>query len=235
MTRLVRVDRLGGAAYLALGVIGCGGAPGSVVPVGAQPATAEEAGVWVAGTRVAEPTLHRFRFRFRDANSSAGGRGTARITPGDSLRFDVIGPLGAGRAAAFIVGDSTQWAQPEEDVRKLAPNFPLLWAMFGIAQLPADPGAVFRFEDERVTAWRFVAGADTLEYAWVRGPEPRLIADVRGADGRLGRVETVLQADGTLKSSRLDVVRPPARLSLTYGSTAQPADFPPDTWSRPAP
>ena len=43
----------------------------------------------------------------------------ARLALPDSVRFDVVGPLGSGRAAAFVIGDSSIWADPEEDVKKL--------------------------------------------------------------------------------------------------------------------
>lgn len=231
-----RFDRHFRAAYLALALAACGGGvPGPVVPVGAVPATRAEAEAWVARTRAAEPVLIRFRWLFRDRDGSAGGRGSARITPGDSLRFDVVGPLGSGRGAAFVIGDSAAWAQPEEDISKLVPNYPLLWAMLGIARLPAGEGTVSRFQDARLTAYRFVHGTDTVEYAILTGSDRRLVADVRRADGRLGRVETVFGSDGVLKSSRLEVPGAPARLDITYGSTASSPPFPPDTWVPPEP
>jgi hypothetical protein len=233
--RTIRVDRLRGATYLALTAAGCGGAPGPVVPSGAQPAALAEAEAWVARTRAPQPTTLRFRWLFRDQDGSAGGPGSARMTPTDSLRFDIAGPLGSGRGAAFVIGDSARWAQPEEDISKLVPNYPLLWAMLGVARLPVPPGAVTRYQDERLTAYRFVSGADTVEYAWFPGPAPRLVADVRRADGRLGRVETVFGPDGAPASSRLDVPRPPARLTITYTRMTRSDAFPPDTWIPPAP
>ncbi len=36
------------------------------------------------------------------------GRGTARIVPPDSLRFDYAGPLGFGSGAAVVIGDSVR-------------------------------------------------------------------------------------------------------------------------------
>lgn len=186
-------------------------------------------------TGIRDPVIHRFRWQFRDPVGSAGGPGSARITPGDSLRFDVAGPFGSGRGAAFVIGDSARWAQPEEDVRKLVPNYPLLWAMLGIVRLPVMVEDVRRFEDARMTAWRFVSGPDTTEYAWIRDEEPRLIADVRHAGERIGRVETRFDAAGRLKSSRLDVPSAPARLDIRYVSSEKTDGFPPETWAPPAP
>ena len=234
--KCLRVDRLLVAPYLAVSLTGCGASRLSpVIPVGAVPSTLAEASAWVDSTGTREPVIHRFRWQFRDAVGSAGGPGSARITPGDSLRFDVAGPLGSGRGAAFVIGDTARWAHPEEDVRKLVPNYPLLWAMLGIVRLPVTVDEVRRFEDARVTAWQFVSGMDTTEYAWIRDPEPRLIADVRQAGGRIGRVETRFDAEGRLKSSRLDVPSAPARLDIRYVSTERTDRFPPDIWTPPAP
>lgn len=227
------IDRILAAAYLAL--TACGGAPGPVVPTGAAPSTPAAAQAWIDGSAADGHLLHRFRWLFRDREGSAGGRGTARITPGDSLRFDVVGPLGTGRGAAFVVGDSALWAEPEEDVAKLVPNYPLLWAMLGVARLPVPVAEVSWYQDEKLTAWRFIQGSDTTEYARFNGPPVRLVADVRQAGRRLGRVETVFTPEGRLKSSRLDVPTAPARLDISYNSTAASDPFPLNVWQRPAP
>lgn len=230
------VDRLLAAAYLGAGLTACGGLPGSVVPAGAVPASADMAADWMAETRPDQAVLHQFRWKFREATGgSAGGPGSARITPGDSLRFDAAGPLGTGRGAAFVIGEEPQWAEPEEEVQKLVPNYPLLWAMLGVARLPVPVGEVTRFEADRLVAWRFVNGADTVEYAWIAGTEARLIADVRQASGRVGRVETIFKADGGLKSSRLDVPSGPARLDINFVSSRRATGFDPDIWIRPTP
>lgn len=230
------IDRFLVATYLGLVGAGCaGGAPAPVMPLGGQPATAGEALGWFDGIRAPSAVVHRFRWLYRDREQSAGGRGSARITPGDSLRFDVAGPLGSGRGAAFVVGDSARWAQPEEDVRKLVPNYPLLWAMMGVARLPARFTEVTKYEDGKLTAWRFTNGADTVEFARMAGPPIKLIADVREGGERVGRVETLFNVDGTPKSARLDVPRTPARLDITYGSSTKATGFPPDTWVPPQP
>lgn len=229
-----RIDRLSGVIYFALSLAGCGGGtPGPVLPTGAVPATGDAARAWFGPLQVSAPVLYRFRWSYRDLEGSAGGRGTARIVRGDSLRFDVVGPLGSGRGAAFVIGDSAEWAQPEEDVRKLVPNYPLLWAMLGIPRLPTGFDEVSRFEDGRLVAWRFVTGGDTVEVARMHGPPARLITDVRRAGGRLGRVETRFGPDGAPASARLIVPGTPARLDITYVSTSRPEGFPSDTWRRP--
>jgi hypothetical protein len=179
------------------------------------------------------PVLHRFKWQYRDRDQAAGGRGSARIAGRDSLRLDLIGPLGAGRGAAFVIGAEQQWAEPEEEVRKIAPDYQLLWAMLGIPRLPDSIDAVTRFEGPGLVAWRIVRGADTVEFARQTGGEGRFMADVRQAGVRVGRVQTTYNVDGALKSSRLDVPRGPARLDLNYYATSRPAGFPADTWHPP--
>jgi hypothetical protein len=219
--------------YLALSCAACGGGmPGTVIPVGARPATLDEAREWFAGARTGGAVLYRFRWQYRDLAEAVGGRGSARITS-DSLRFDVAGTLGSFRGAAVVVGDTSRWAEPEEEVARFVPSYPLLWAMLGVARMPAVTGEITRAEDDRMVAWRFVDGSDTVEYARLSGPPVRLIADVRRHDGRLGRVETVFGPSGIPRSARLVVPGPPARLDITYVSTESIPGFPADIWARP--
>lgn len=199
------------------------------------PAEVASARAWTGASRPAESRLVRFRFQFRDDQGAAGGRGTIRLTPGDSLRFDVIGALGVGRGAAFVIGDSAVWAQPEEDVRKLVPNYPLLWAMLGVARPPQSGATVRRFGDAQVEAWQFAAGPDTVEYVRSGAPSGKLIAEVRQAGRRVGRVETTFGPDGLPVSARLVVPSGPARLDITIVSTATGTTFETDTWDPPPP
>lgn len=100
------------------------------------------------------------------------GRGTARIAPPDSLRFDYAGPLGLGSGAAVIIGDSVQWADPAKNFRSLVPAIPMLWAAFGMVRPPADDAAVFSAQlgdsvgggPTRRVVWRFAQREDTLDY-----------------------------------------------------------------------
>ena len=101
--------------------------------------------------------------------------------------------------------------------------------------LPAAVTEAARYEDAKLTAWRLVSGADTVEFARLVGPPLKLVAEVRQAGERIGRVETVFAEDGTLKSSRLDIPRAPARLDLTYVSSGRTQPFAPDIWLRPEP
>lgn len=227
------IRRSGSLAGLALAAACGGGPPPLVIPAGGTPSTSAEVRVWADSFRAGALVLHRFKWQYRDRDQAAGGRGSARIAGRDSLRLDMIGPLGAGRGGAFVIGEEEQWAEPEEEVRKIAPNYQLLWAMLGIPRLPASYEEVTRYEGPGLVAWRLVSGADTVEFARQAGTDIRFMADVREAGVRVGRVQTTYNADGSLKSSRLDVPRGPARLDLNYYATSRPASFPADTWSPP--
>jgi len=205
------------------------------MPVGLAPATVEEASQWAAATRPGENRELRFRMTFQDEQGSGGGRGRARLALPDSIRFDMVGPLGSWRGAGFVVGDTAIWAEPEEDVRKLVPNYPLFWAMLGIARAPNPGSSVRKVADGIVTAWQFVSAGDTVEYIREAGPAGRLIAEVRQDGRRIGRVETKFGPDGLPVSSRLVVTERPARLDLTFNQNQKVNAFAPDTWTRPAP
>lgn len=223
------VDRRIGATYLALAAAACRPAPGPLLPVGARPVSVEQVGSWVTATIPSEHRLRRFKWLFRDERSSAGGRGSARIAPPDSLRFDVAGPFGSGAASAVVIGDRPVWVEPPDAIRKLVPNYPLLWAMFGIARMP-DSGVTLRgLTDGPVTAWQYAGPSDTIEYVRTTGGPSRLVAEVRQAGEIIGRAETTIGADGAPVSSRLTVPSAPARLDLTFLSTTR-ADFAPDIW-----
>jgi hypothetical protein len=231
MAQRLLIDRPGRLAYLgwALAGLACGGAPGSVVPVSAGPVTSAQVAEWVGGTRPPGHRLHRFKWLFRDDKSSAGGRGSARIAPPDSMRFDVAGPFGSGAASAAVVGDQPLWAEPPDAVRKLVPNYPLMWGMFGVAQPPSAGAGLRGLADGGTLAWQYVEGADTIEYARTPGSPTRMVTMVRRAGEIVGRAETTLDSTGAPVTARLTVPSVPARLDLTFLSTAQ-ADFAPDIW-----
>ncbi len=204
------------------------------VPTGMAPATVSAATVWAESTRPAEPRDIRFGFQFLDERGSAKGSGRARLAPPDSLRFDVRGPLGMGRAAAFVAGDTAIWAEPEDEVQKLVPNYPLFWAMLGIVRPPDSGSTVRTFADATVTAWQFISRGDTVEYVREDAPAGRLLAEARRDGRRIGRVETNFSPDGLPAKSRLIVPSTPARLDLTFSQNGKAGTFAPETWTRPA-
>ena len=230
MRQRVFVDRGKCLAYLALASVGCRSAPGPLVPEGARAVTIEQVASWVNATRPTEDRLHRFKWLFQDERSSAGGRGSARIAPPDSMRFDVAGPFGSGAASAAVIGSQPLWAQPPDAVKKLVPNYPLMWAMFGVARLP-EPGDSLRgLANDGTVAWQYANATDTVSYLRTTGKSGRLVAEVRQSGKVVGRAETTLDSAGAPLSARLVVPSVPAKLNLTFLSTGR-ADFAPEIWT----
>jgi hypothetical protein len=229
MAQRLLVDRDVRIAYLFLLLAGCRSEPGQLVPVAAQPVAAEQVATWVTETVPTERRLHRFKWLFRDEKSSAGGRGSARIAPPDSMRFDVAGPFGSGAASAVVVGEQPVWVEPPDAIRKMVPDYPLMWAMFGVARLPNDGASLRGLADGRITAWQYAEAGDTTEYVRTTGSPTKLVTEVRRAGEVIGRAETTLDSTGAPVSSRLTVPSVPARLDLTFSSTTQ-ADFAPEIW-----
>lgn len=200
------------------------------MPADIPPVDRGQVGAWVSATLPSEKHLLRFKWLFQDERSSAGGRGSARIAPPDSLRFDVAGPFGSGAAAAAVVGDQPLWAEPPDAVAKLVPNYPLLWGMLGVARLPDGGDSLSGIVRGDLTAWRYAGGADTLSYVRTSGKAGTLVTEVRHAGQLVGRAETRFDANGAPLSSRLVVPSVPAKLALTFLSTAR-AEFAPDIWT----
>ncbi len=230
MLQRLLVDRRVLVAYLALSLAGCRSAPGTVVPVDAEPVSQAQVAQWVGSTVPTEHRLHRFKWLFQDERSSAGGRGSARIAPPDSLRFDVAGPFGSGAASAAVVGAAPLWAQPPDAVSKLVPNYPLMWAMFGVARMPAPGDALRGVARDGTIAWQYANATDTVSYVRTTGQTGRLVAEVRQAGKVVGRAETTLDSAGAPVTARLVVPSVPAKLNLTFLSTAR-ADFAPEIWT----
>jgi hypothetical protein len=230
----VHLIRASATAGLAV-VVGCHSAPGPLVPAAAAPISSDQVAAWVKATVPTDPRLLRFKWLFRDERSSAGGRGSARIAPPDSLRFDVAGPFGSNPAAAAVVADSAIWVRPQDVIKKLVPNYPLMWALLGVARQP-DSGAVLRgLTQGQVAMWQYASGADTVEYVRTSESPGKLLAEVRQAGKVVGRVETQFAADGSPASARLTVPSVPARLDLTFLSSARSAPFAPSIWQPPPP
>jgi hypothetical protein len=229
MARGFGLDRPVLLVYLGLVGAACRSAPESVLPLGATPIDRDRVVEWVARTIPAHSQLHRFKWLFEDERGSAGGRGSARVAPPDSLRFDVAGPFGSGAGSAVVIGDRPIWTEPPDVIARLVPNYPLMWAMFGMAMLPADGVVIRGLTRDSITAWEYALAGDTIQYARTGGDPVRFFAEVRQAGELIGRAETTLKPDGSLIKARLTVPKPPARLDLTFLSTAR-ATFAPDIW-----
>lgn len=236
MPQHFQFDRRSAASYLAvLWLAACGPkAPGALVPASAQPVERTQVEAWVTSGAAAGHQLHRFRWQLQDERGAAGGRGSARFAAPDSVRLDVSGPLGAGRGSAVVVGDTALWTDPPETIERLVPNYPLMWAMFGLMRLPPEGASLRGLQDTDVTLWEAAEGPDTVAYVRQRAPA-RLLAEVRSAGKVVGRVETEIGPDGRPTASRLVVPSVPARLNITFTSSAASAPFPDSLWRSPLP
>jgi hypothetical protein len=230
MFRRIFVDRRKLLVYVALAVSACHAAPSAVVPEGATPVDREQVSRWVSATIPPGHRLHRFKWLFQDERSSAGDRGSARIAPPDSLRFDVAGPFGTGASSAVVVGNEPLWVDPPDAIKKLVPNYPLMWAMFGVARMPEDDAKLRGLDHDGVTAWQYAGATDTIDYLRSAGHSARLVAEVHHAGKVVGRAETTLDSTGRPIKSRLTVPSVPAKLDLTFLSTGQ-ASFASGIWA----
>lgn len=190
----------------------------------------KDALAWARHMVPAHATAFRFRFEFEDKRRRVGGRGTARVAPPDSLRFDYMGPLGMGAGAAVVIGDSTMWADPEENFRSLVPGIPMLWAALGIVRPPAPDARVETGGVAPRTIWRFIRGGDTLAYVTTDGV-PRIIEAEWRQDGKvLARSRTELDGHAWPAKAHVDFPEAPARFDLTVVAVDTAAAIAPTLW-----
>jgi len=185
--------------------------------------------------------LIRFRWRYEDERVKYAGRGTVRLVPPDSLRFDYAGPLNWGAGAAVVIGDSVLWAEPEKNFRSLVPAIPMLWAAFAMVRPPASDASVFRAEvvdsasTRRRLVWRFAQVEDTLDYVATDSAGRTIVleAEWRRRGKRIARSHSRLDALQRPASARIDFPEGPARFELTVGMVDTAAVIPPTVWRRP--
>lgn len=218
-------------AACAVLIVACAGAPRSITPVGMTPVTPAQVAEWVGATQPREPLAIQYGAIFTSRQyDAAKGSGTISVVPLDSLRFDFRGPLGSARSAAAVVGDSALWAEPKEDVEKMVPSYPLLWAMVGVARPPHPGDALRGLQRGSLTAWQYTNGADTVTYVRTA---TEFRAEVTSAGHRVGQVITTLAAGQALKKARLDVASPQARLEVTFRKVSHVNGFPKGIWDAP--
>lgn len=189
------------------------------------PASRDSAAQWARTTLPRTPALIRFRWHYEDERVKYAGRGTVRIAPPDTLRFDYVGPLGLGSGAAVIIGDSVLWADPERDFRSLVPAIPMLWAAFAMVRPPADNATVFgaRLVDSlrhtRRNVWRFAQPEDTLDY---------VVTPSDSATRGVGMLEAEWRQRGKMVArnwSRLDTLAHPASARIDFPEISGGARF----------
>lgn len=207
-------------------------------PVALAPASRDSAVAWTRATLPPRATVIRFRWRYRDERVRYAGRGSARIAPPDSLRFDYAGPFGLGRGAAVVIGDTVAWADPAANFRSLVPAIPMLWAALGMVRPPGDSAAVFGLAqtagDARRAVWRFAQRADTLDYVVTESEgataEPALEAEWRRNGAVVARSRTQFDARARPASARVDFPEASARFELTVVGVDTAAVIPPALW-----
>ncbi len=215
--------------------LGCAGyrPPGPPIPTTMTASDPSAVTDWVAATAIDAPVRMRLDWRLQDGRAGGGGNGTIRMVPPDSMRFDFRAPLGSWWAAGVVIGDDPVWAEPEEDVARLVPNYPLLWGMVGRVRPPSPGDEVSIHRDDDVVAWRYAAAGDTVEYLMELGGQRRLVVDVRQQGKRLGRVVTHIGEDRLPIRARLDIPSVPARLDVTYTDRRPMTSVPDSIWSAP--
>ncbi len=205
------------------------------------PASRDSAVQWTRATLPRARTLIRFRWHYEDERVKYAGRGSIRIAPLDSLRFDYAGPFNWGSGAAVVIGDSVLWADPEKNFRSLVPAIPMLWAAFAMVRPPADDANVLGAElvdsltHRRRVVWRFAQAEDTLDYVVTdsAGRESTLEAEWRRRGKMVARSRSTFDAFRRPANARVDFPEGPARFELTVGMVDTAAVIPPAVWRSP--
>jgi hypothetical protein len=162
-----------------------------------------------------------FRWQFSEGDVALQGEGVARVAAPDSARLDFFLRNGLGGGYAVLVGDSLTVPPGGEQVRRLLPPVPLLWAALGRVALPAVPdttvrrdGRLLRADVGRDPRWRVTFDGDRLTEA-ARISEGREIERLsRAADGAVSYLHSPGQR----------------RLSLTNYSAGPAGDFDAAIW-----
>jgi hypothetical protein len=201
-----------------------------LVPTALAPMDLGSALAWTRTTIPAGRVVIRFRWRYEDGRVKYAGRGTARIAPPDSLRFDYAGPFGLGSGAAVVIGDTVAWADPAANFRSLVPAIPMLWASLGTVRPPGDSAAVGGGDGPRRAIWRFAQEGDTLDYVATAGADRMLEAEWRRDGGVVARSRTRLDSQGRPVGARIDFPEAASRFELTVVGVDTAAVFPPALW-----
>ena len=188
LDRTGRLPYYAGAVVAVVALTGCGGI-GRLAPVDLPPATPAQIDAWIAPFRPAAAQRFDLRWMYQTQQGSSRGRAALLFVPPDSVRFDYRAPFGRS-GAAVVVGNEIVWSEPEEEVGRMIQVAPLLWAAMGIALSPSPEATLSGVESEENVTWRYALPNDTLTYRASRTRVGgRLVADLRGADGVIGRVE----------------------------------------------
>ncbi len=212
---------------------GCARAPATLLPEAAAFAAlpAAEFAALAVRTDPARSELVALRWRFRDPNSEVSGRGAVRLSPPDSVRLDVRGPLGFGHGTLVMAGAAT-WADPADVVQQVLPRRHLLWAMLGVVRAPE--GAQ-RFAAAALDGRRFVrVAADSGESTTFELRGDTLAGLVVMRDQRtVGRLTLVRDRTGGVAHADAEDLERHARLTFDIQSRTGGVAFPPEVWRHP--
>ena len=203
-----------------------------LAPLGGGFAAIGEAAFAAAAARTlpAGSELIQVRWRFHDASNAVAGRGAVRLTPPDSLRVDVRGPLGFGHGTLVLAGD-TAWADPAGLVAQVLPRRFLVWAMLGVVQAP-DSAALFESagagERRQIRVTDQGGEATTFE---LRGDTLTGVVRTRG-DRVVGRLALVRDGAGAVVHADAEDLERDAHLEFDIQSRAPSGAFPAGVWRR---
>ena len=208
--------------------MGCGH-PGLLVPSGAfRPASREDFLAAAALTVPPARQIVRLRWHSDDGDVQYRGSGAARIAPPDSLRADIAGSLGLGRAALIMTGDSVV-ARPANTVDRVLPDRFALWAVLGIVRLPPGNVRIEQAADGERSLWRTTDEAGRVTVFEMRGGSLVSVSRLEG-DQATSQLRLVRGADGAVSQASLTDVPRRLRLDVTI-TTREPSDgFPPEVW-----
>ncbi len=195
----------------------------SIAPDGLIRMSAGEVADWVGEFALTQPTQVRLRWRFRNTRGRSAGRAVVRLAPPDTLRFDYRGPFGKS-GSAVVVGGQALWAAPQQDFENLIPVAPVFWAALGIASPPPEGAR---------RAWRFEHWDEATDFIFVRGPEPRLLAELRVRDEILATSELRLDGDTRQPVSAMMIFPlDGSRFSFTIEAIDTVAAYDPEIWTQ---
>ena len=162
-----------------------------------------------------------FRWEFSDGEVGFKGEGVARVAAPDSARLDFFVDNGMGGGRAVLIDGTLLVPRGAEQIRRVLPPVPLLWAALGRLALPPAPDTTVRSEGRLLRA---EVGTDPR---WRMTFDGGRLVELTRIDG--GRVaERVSRAaDGEVQYLHLTAQR---RLSLTKVAATPAGDFDAAIW-----
>ena len=224
------VDRGALVAYLAVTLAACRSTPGALVPVAAQP---------VSRAQVPSGSPPPCRWSTGCIDSSGCSRTSGRARAGGAAPA-LRRPIRSGstsRDRSDPVPQPRRWSAtsrsgPSRPTRskKLVPNYPLMWALLGVARLPEPRRLAAGADRGRDHCLAVRQRHDTVDYVRTTGKRASWSTEVRHAGKVVGRAETALDSAGCRSPPAWWCrARRPSSTSPSF-PTARAA-FAPDIWT----